>query len=187
MTSSLIFFAAAVEHAESGGAITKIIHDLGISPAAFIAQMVNFAIVAFLLYRFAIKPVLATADARKAKIADGLRFEEEMKAKLADTQQQHLATMKQAALDAQKVVEEARKSAKELLDREAKATTEKTQQMLAKAEEAIALERRKMISDAREEISRLVALTAQRVLNRELAPDERKRYAETAARELTNV
>jgi F-type H+-transporting ATPase subunit b len=182
-----MFFAAAVEHAESGGAITKIIHDLGINPAAFVAQMVNFAIVAFLLYRFAIKPVLATADARNAKIADGLRFEEQMKAKLADAEKQHAATIKQAALDAQKVVDEARKSAKELLDREAAATTAKTQQMLVKAEEAIALERRKMIADAREEISRLVALTAQRVLNRELAPDERKRYAETAARELTNV
>src|SRR5690606_22244417 len=112
MNSSLMFFAAAVEHAESGGAITKIIHDLGISPAAFIAQMVNFAVVAFLLYRFAIKPVLATADQRNAKIADGLRFEEEMKAKLADAEKQHAATLKQAALDAQKVVDEARKSAK---------------------------------------------------------------------------
>jgi F-type H+-transporting ATPase subunit b len=187
MNSSLLVFAAAVEHAESGGAIAKIIHDLGINPAAFIAQMVNFAVVAFLLYRFAIKPVLASADQRNAKIADGLRFEEQMKAKLADAEKQHAATMKQAALDAQKVIDEARKSAKDLLDREAAATTAKTQQMLAKAEEAIALERRKMIADAREEISRLVALTAQRVLSRELAPDERKRYAETAARELSNV
>jgi F-type H+-transporting ATPase subunit b len=188
MTSNLLFFAAAaVEHAESGGAIAKIIHDLGINWAALIAQMVNFGVVAFLLYRFAIKPVLATADARRAKIADGLRFEEEMKTKLADAEKQHAATLRQAALEAQRVIDEARKSAKELLDREAAATTEKTQQMLAKAEEAIALERRKMIADARLEISRLVALTAQRVLNRELAPEERKRYAETAARELTSA
>jgi hypothetical protein len=42
-----------------------------------------------------------------------------------------------------------------------------------------------MLADAREEISRLVALTAQRVLSRELAPDERKRYAEAAAQDLT--
>jgi F-type H+-transporting ATPase subunit b len=187
MTSSLLFFAAAVEHAESGGAIAKIIHDLGINAPAVIAQMVNFAIVAFLLYRFAIKPVLATADERKAKIADGLRFEEEMKAKLADTEKQHAATMKQAALDAQKVIEEARKSAKELFDNETKATMEKTQQLLAKAEEAIALERGKMLADARVEITRLVALTAERVLRRELAPDERKRYAETAASELSKA
>lgn len=188
MNLSLQFFAAAaVEHAESGNAIVKIIHDLGINPAAFIAQMVNFAIVAFLLYRFAIKPVLATADDRKARIAEGLRYADEMKARLADAEKQYAERIKQAAQEAQKLVDSARVSAKELLDREAKATTEKTQQMLAKAEEAIALERRKMIADARDEISRLVALTAQRVLSRELAPDERKRYAETAARELTNA
>jgi len=187
MNSSLLFFAADLEHGESNGAIMKIIHDLGINTPAVIAQMVNFAIVAFLLYIFAVKPVLATIEQRQKNIADGLRYADEMKAKLADTQKQHADTMKKASLDAQKLVDEARVSAKDLLDREARVTTEKTQQMLAKAEEAIALERRKMLSDAREEISRLVALTAQRVLSRELSPDERKRYAETAAHELTNV
>lgn len=186
MSPSLLFFAAAVEHGESDGAIMKIIHDLGINPPAFIAQMVNFAIVAFLLYRFAVKPVLATIEQRQKSIADGLRYAEDMKAKLADTEKQHAETMKKAALDAQKIVDESRISAKELFEREAKSTTEKTQHMLAKAEEAISLERRKMLADARDEISRLVALTAQRVLSRELAPDERKRYAETAARDLTN-
>jgi len=44
-----------------------------------------------------------------------------------------------------------------------------------------------MIADVRDEISRLVALTAQRVLSRELGADEKKRYTESAARELTSV
>ena len=86
-----------------------------------------------------------------------------------------------------KLVEEARSSAKTLIDRETQQATEKTQQMLAKAEQAIDLERKKMIADVREEISRLVALTAQRVLARELGADEKKRYTESAARELTSV
>ena len=182
-----IFAAAGAEHGGLADSILELVHGLGINVPSLVAQIVNFSIVAFVLYRFAIKPVLATIDQRQKTIADGLRYTDEMKARLADTEKQHAATMKQASLDAQKLVEEARVSAKELLDREAKATTEKTQQMLAKAEEAIVLERRKMIAEARVEISRLVALTAQRVLSRELSGDERKRYAESAARELTNV
>jgi F-type H+-transporting ATPase subunit b len=59
--------------------------------------------------------------------------------------------------------------------------------MMAKAQEAIHLEHRKMMADAREEIARLVALTAQRVLSRELSSEDRRRYADAAARELTNV
>ncbi len=187
MSSSLLYLAAAVEHAPSNNPVTRIVHDLGINAPALIAQMVNFAVVAYLLYRFAVKPVLATVEQRQKTIADGLRYTEEMKAKLADAEKQHAETLRRAALDAQRIVDEARSSAKQVLDREAKATTEKTQQMLAQAEEAISLERRKMLADAREEISRLVALTAARVLGRELPADERKRYAESAARELSNA
>jgi len=181
-----IFAAAAPEHGGLLDSIQELVHGLGINTPSLIAQIVNFTVVAFVLYRFAVKPVLATIEQRQKSIADGLRYAEEMKQKLADAEKQHAETMKRAALDAQKVVDDARTSAKELLDREARATTEKTQHMLAKAEEAISLERRKMLADARDEISRLVALTAQRVLSRELAPDERKRFAESAARDLTN-
>lgn len=182
-----IFAAAGPEHGGLAESVVELVHGLGINFPSLVAQIINFSIVAFILYRFAIKPVIATIDQRQKTIADGLRYTDEMKLKLADTERQHAATMKQAALDAQKLVEEARLSAKELFDREAKATTEKTQHMLAKAEEAISLERRKMIAEARDEISRLVALTAQRVLSRELTGDERKRYAESATRELTGV
>jgi F-type H+-transporting ATPase subunit b len=177
-----ILAAAAVEAAEGG-----FVEKFGLDAKLVIFQLVGFLIFFVVVYKYGIKPIVAKMEERNKGIADGLRYADEMKAKLADAEKQHAATLRQAALDAQKVVDEARKSAKELLDREAAATTEKTQQMLAKAEEAIALERRKMIADARVEITRLVALTAQRVLSRELGPEERKRYTETAARDLADV
>ena len=185
MLDALFFFAAA--GASENSRISELFHRFGIDLPYLLSQIVSFGVVAFLLYKFAFKPVLATMDDRNSKIADGLRYTEEMKAKLADAEKQHADTLKKAALDAQKIVEEARASAKTLLDRETAQATEKTQQMLAKAEQAIDLERKKMIADVREEISRLVALTAQRVLSRELGADEKKRYTESAARELTSV
>lgn len=189
MLSTLVLFAAvAAEHAAAApGGIARIVSDFGLNVPAFLAQVLNFSIVAFLLWRFAFKPVVATIDERQKKIADGLRHADEMKAKLADAERQHAETLKRAALEAQRIVEDARGSAKELLDRETRQTAERTQQMIAKAEETIELERRKMLNDARDEIARLVALTASRVLSRELGSDERRRYAESAARELSSV
>lgn len=185
MIDALLPLASAA--AEGQSPITELMHRFGIDLPYLLSQIVSFGVVAFLLYKFAFKPVLATMDDRNAKIADGLKHAEEMKAKLADAEKQHAEAIKKAALDAQKIIDEARTSAKTLLDRETAQATEKTQQMLAKAEQAIELERKKMIADVREEISRLVALTAQRVLARELGADERKRYTESAARELTQV
>ena len=79
---------AAAAHGESASGITKIMHDFGISLPFILAQIVNFSIVAFILWRFAFKPVLATLDARQRKIAEGLAYADEMKAKLEATQQQ---------------------------------------------------------------------------------------------------
>jgi len=185
MIDALLPLVAAAVEGQSP--ITELLHRFGIDLPYLLSQIVSFGVVAFLLYKFAFRPVLATMDDRNAKIADGLKHAEEMKAKLADAEKQHAETLRKAALDAQKIIDEARASAKSLLDRETAQATEKTQQMLAKAEQAIELERKKMIADVREEISRLVALTAQRVLSRELGADERKRYTESAARELTQV
>ncbi len=172
---------------EADGKLRQLQSQFGIEGSYLLMQIISFSILAFVLYRFFFKPVLATMDERQSKIADGLRFAEEMKAKLADAEAQHAETLRKASLEAQRLVDEARTAAKELIERETRATTEKTQGMLARAEQAIDLERRKMVADVREEIARLVALTASRVLSRELTSDERKRYAESAARELTNV
>lgn len=180
-------FPLAAAAVEEQSRIQELMHTFGIDLPYLVSQIVSFGVVAFLLYKFAFKPVLATMDDRNGKIADGLRYADEMKAKLADAEKQHAETLKKAALDAQKLIEEARASAKTLIDRETAQATEKTQQMIAKAEQAIDLERKKMIADVREEISRLVALTAQRVLSRELGAEEKKRYTESAARELTSV
>lgn len=185
MLDALLFLAAAGP--EGGDRISELFHRFGIDVPYLVSQIVSFGVVAFLLYKFAFKPILATMDDRNAKIAEGLQHAEAMKAKLADAEKQHAETMKKASLEAQRVIDEARATAKLLIDRETKQATDKTQQMIAKAEQAIELERKKMLADVREEISRLVALTAQRVLARELQPDERRRFAESAARELTNV
>ena len=189
MISNFLVLAAtaAPEHGGSFDSIVRLIDGLGINVPALIAQMLNFTIVAYVLWRFGFKPVLATIDERQRKIADGLRYTEEMKAKLADAERQYAETMRKASLEAQRLVDDARSAAKELVDRETKLATERTQQMIARAEEAIALERRKMLAEVKDEISRLVAVTASRVLNRELTSDERRRYAESAARELSSV
>ena len=49
------------------------LETLGIQWPKLIAQFVNFAIVLFVLWRFAYKPVFTMLEARRQKIADGHR------------------------------------------------------------------------------------------------------------------
>ena len=56
------------------GVISELAGNFGISCWTLIAQMVNFCIVALVLYKFAVKPIAATLDERQQKIADGLQY-----------------------------------------------------------------------------------------------------------------
>ena len=194
MLSSLLILAQVTSHAaeataahgEAATGITKIFHDFGISWPFFLAQVLNFSIVAFILWKFAFKPVIATLDERKQKIASGLQYADEMKAKLEATQQESATSAKRAQLEATRIIDEARKAAKDFLDKQSSETSAKANDILAKAQQSIELEKKKMLAEARTEIARLVVVTTQRVLAKELTDADRSRYNDSATRELTN-
>jgi F-type H+-transporting ATPase subunit b len=178
-----LFLAAAVEHAAEPGLAEK----FGLEPKYIVMQMVSFLIVLVVLYKFGIKPVTATMEERNRKIEAGIKHAEEMQAKLAAAAQESAAIVKQANSEAARIVEEARKAAKDHLDRQTQEATAKANDVLAKAQQAIELEHKKMLADARGEIARLVVTTTERVLAKKLSDADRAAYNETAARELANV
>lgn len=182
MTLPLILAAAAEQAATPG-----ITEKFGLEPKYVIMQVISFLIVLFVLYKFGIKPVTATMEERNKKIESGIKHAEEMQAKLAAAQQESLAIIKKANADATRLVEEARKTSKDFLDKQTQEATAKAADLLNKAQQAIELERKKMLADARTEISRLVVTTTERVLAKKLTDADRASYNEAAARELANV
>ncbi|MET0262418.1 MAG: F0F1 ATP synthase subunit B [Rariglobus sp.] len=166
---------------------SNLITRFGIQPGYIAMQFVSFAILAFVLYRFAIKPTLVTMDERNSKIDAGLKNAEATAAQLAAAQVTAAAQLKEAQVTANKIIDEARKTAKELSDRESAAATERANALIVKAQQAIELERKKTLDEARAEIARLVVATTERVLAKKLSDGDRASYNEAAARELTTV
>jgi F-type H+-transporting ATPase subunit b len=161
--------------------------QFGIEVPYLVMQVISFSILAYVLYRWMIKPVVATVDERNEKISAGLKFADEMKAKLEATQQESAASAKRAQVEATRIIEEARKSAKDFLDKQTQESAAKANDILAKAQQAIELEKKKMLAEARTEIARLVVVTTQRVLAKELSEADRSRYNDSATRELTSA
>ena len=189
MPSSLLLFAAtSLEHGgESASGITKIVNDFGINVPSIVAQILSFTIVAFILYKYGFKPVLSTIDERNKKISDGLKHAEETQARLAAAQQESAAIIKAAQLEAQKAIEEARKSAKEFGDKQQADAIQRATDLLAKAQQSIELEHKKMLDQARGEIARLVVTTTERVLTKKLSDADRASYNEAASKELASI
>ena len=164
-----------------------IAETFGLETKYIIMQVISFLVVLAALYKFGIKPVTATMEERNRKIEDGIRHAEEMQAKLAAAQQESAAIVRQANTEAARIVEDARRTAKEFLDRQTQEAAGKAADLLAKAQQAIELEHRKMLADARAEVARLVVTTTERVLARKLSDADRASYNEAAARELSGV
>lgn len=186
LAQTSVHAAEAVAHGEASG-VTKIFSDFGINLPGFLAQVVNFTIVACILWYFAFKPVLASIQERQEKIQAGLKYAEEMKAQLAAAQQESASLIKNAQLEANKIIEEARRTSKEVSDKAQKDATDRANALITKAQQAIELEQKKMLAAARTEIARLVVATTERVLAKRLTDADRASYNDAAARELTTV
>jgi F-type H+-transporting ATPase subunit b len=174
-------FIAATEAAHDAGFATK----FGLEWKYIVIQVISFLILFGVLYKFGIKPTVATMEERNKKIADGLRHAEETQVRLAAAQQESAALIKAAQLEANKAIEEARKAAKEFGDKQQADAIQRAADLLAKAQQSIELEHKKMLDQARGEIARLVVKTTEQVLAKKLSDADRAAYNEAATKELS--
>src|SRR5688572_6316010 len=120
--------------AADGGGLTETAKEIGeqfgFQTQLFISQVISFCIVAFLLHRFAYKPILKVLAERRELIAAGLANAEKIKAELAKTEAARQEILNQANIQANKLIEEARAAAARVQEQE-------TQKAIATAEQII--------------------------------------------------
>ncbi|MEM8867894.1 MAG: F0F1 ATP synthase subunit B [Verrucomicrobiota bacterium] len=177
----------AGEAAAEGNVISEIAGKFGVKWSTLIAQMINFGLVALVLYFLAVKPVAKTLDERQQKIADGLQYAEEMKTQLAEAERECSEKIKEAAVEAQHLLGEAREQSKAMIEQKTQEAAAQAEAIIRKASEATENERQKMLSDVRQEVARLVVATSSKVLSRELSDSEKTTYADSAAKELAGT
>lgn len=143
---------------------------LGINGGLFIAQLVNFAIVAFVLWRFVFRPLMKTMAQRAVMIKKGL--DDAGAAATAHTA---------AEAEGKQIVAEARTKAATLMtevEREAEAARQKTREktkrdveaLILEGKVAIAAEREKMVKEARQELAGIVVAATEKILKKRIDP-----------------
>jgi len=174
--------------AASSGSFSGTLQDtaetFGWNPWLFLSQVISFVIVAFLLKRFAYKPILAVLEQRRQQIAQANLNAEKIKQQLAEAEQRHAEILARANAEAQKMIEEARTSAAHLSDRKQQEAIAAAEQILAKAREASAIEHERTMTQLKRELGRLVVNTTAKVTGKVLTPDDQRRLQEEASRTL---
>ena len=163
----------------------RLVTIFGVDWPHLLAQITSFGIVCFLLYLFAYRPVLKMLEVRREQIAQGLANAEQIKAELARTEAQRREVMLQADAEATRIIEETRAAASRLREEETKKAIAAAEQIMIKAREAAALDHARMLAGLKREVGRLVVQTAASVTGKVLTPEDQRRLAEEAARQLT--
>jgi F-type H+-transporting ATPase subunit b len=168
----------------AAGIIEDTARQFGVDWPHFIAQVISFCIVAFLLQKFAYKPVLNMLEERRQRIAEGLANADKIKAELQRTEANRLEVLNQANVQANKLIEEARAAANRVREEETQKAIAAAEQIITKAREAAAADHARMLIELKREVGRLVVQTTATVTGKILTPEDQKRLAEETAKQI---
>jgi F-type H+-transporting ATPase subunit b len=158
--------------------------EFGFNTSLFISQVISFLIVAFLLRKFAYKPIINVLEARRQEIAQSLTNAERIKQELAQAEAARLKIMSDANVQANKLIEEARNAASKVQEQETQRAIAAAEQIIAKAREAAAQDHQRMLQDLRKEVGQLVVRATAQVAGKILTMDDQKRLIEETNKQL---
>jgi F-type H+-transporting ATPase subunit b len=181
MNQFLVFAAASPQ---SGGAVNQIAEAFGFNLGLFITQLVSFCLVAFLLHKFAYKPILTVLEERRKRIAEGLANADKIKLELANAQAKSQEILTQASTQANKIIEDARNAAAKVAEVETQKAVAAAQDIVNKARQASEAELVRMKLELRREVGRLVVETTAKVTGKILTVDDQQRLADETNKQL---
>lgn len=147
---------------------------LGINLGYLISQIVNFTLLALLLYFVAYKPVLRMLDERSARINKGIQDAEQASRRAAEMEQEFERQMADARREGQEIVAQAtqasERAGQEILER----AREESRTQIERAREEIARERDLAMADLRRQVAELSLTISEKILGETL--DEQSQH-----------
>ena len=164
--------------------IQEIFNQFGVTLPKFIAQLVLFLIVYFVLNRYAFGPILAILDERRKRIEEAHLNAEKIKKQLAEAELRYQDILRKANDDAQVLVEESRKHNEAFSKSEMDRAVKESAAIVERARQEISSERVRMVDEVKKEMISLVIKTTAKVVGKVLTPEDQKRLNDEAAKEL---
>jgi len=155
-----------------------ILKQFGVDWPHFIAQLVLFLIVYFVLNRFAFGPLLKVLEERRKRIEESQLNAEKIKKQLAEAELRYQEILRKANDDAQVMIDESRKNNEAFSQREMEKAVKESAAIVERARHEITSERNRMVDEVKREMVSLVVKTTAQVAGKVLSPEDQKRLSE---------
>ena len=166
-------------------AIYALLDTFGVTWSKFIAQIILFAIVWWVLNKWAFGPILDMLNERRRRIEEGQHNAEKIKKQLAEAELRYQEVLRKANDEATRLIEEARASSEAHTQKQIQQAIKDAEGIIVKAQESITQERNKMVSEVKMEMVDLVIHTTAKVVGKVITPEDQKRLSEETSRQLT--
>ncbi|MEJ0021158.1 MAG: F0F1 ATP synthase subunit B [Candidatus Doudnabacteria bacterium] len=148
----------------------SVLGTLGIDWKLFLAQLVNFAIVLFVFWKWVVKPLGATLTKRTEKIEQGLKNAEHMEAEKKKFEEWKTSEMKKVRSEADHILRTTTDTANKIKQETIVEAQNQANKVLEQAKSNIESEKVQMMKEAKTELATLVVAASEKILRGKLDP-----------------
>ncbi len=162
----------------------EIIGNFGIEPILLAAQIVNFLIIAYLLKRFAYKPILSLLKKRQETVTLGLKQAEEARVLLEQASEKEKAMLQKAQTEAKALLSETRKHNEALMKTAEEQTKKRADDILKEAKEQIERETKEAEKRLQVHTSELAVVILEKAIKELFGTDQQQEVVKKAVKQL---
>lgn len=165
---------AGAESAQNG-----LLGSLGINLKLFIAQLINFAIVLFVLWKFAWKPLLAIMNERQNKIEEGIDNAKKAESDLQMAELNYNKRIKEAEFEYSKVLNDAESKAEKMIENAKEKARIEIEKLTTKARLALKEEKAELEKEIKEKTVEIAFSVAEKILGEKLDVKKEKKFIDS--------
>lgn len=177
------------EHSEtpsSDEAETGVVGMFGLNWKLLLAQLINFGIVVFVLWKFAWKPITTGLTERTKKIEDSLAEARKIAEDRQTFDSWKNAEMSQVKKTAQEIITKAKADAEQIQSQTLEQTKLEQQQIISQTQETLQQEKTSILNSAKNEIADLIVLATEKIIQTKLDSNKDQQIIAETLKSMTN-
>ncbi|MEP6846446.1 MAG: F0F1 ATP synthase subunit B [Panacibacter sp.] len=144
--------------------------------------LVAFAVVFFILKKYAWKPILGSLNEREKNISDAIKSAEKVRAEMAELKSENEILLSKAREERAIMMREAKETRDKIVMEAKEQARQETNKIVADAQSTINQQKMAAITDLKNQVGNLVLEVSEKVLRRELSnKEEQEKYIKQLA------
>ncbi len=164
--------------------MAELFEKLGVDWKLLLAQIINFLVLLFILYKLAYKPILKILQERKNTIEQGLHNAKKAEDRLQEVDALAKAKLVDASKEAQRLLDNTQSDAELLRQEKLTETQREAHIILEKTKKEIEREQKQMFEEAKSSVASLVVSATEKVLVKKIDSQEDQRIIEDVVKHL---